>query len=276
VSKLLSPGHAQSYFVAESTFGGTGEGGDSTVLPLDAIQELGVVTNPKAEYGWIPGVTNNIGIKAGTNNLHGDVYAYGRSSSFDGRNAFAAQRNPLSFEQFGGTLGGPLKKDKLFYFMAYEGFRESLTSVVTETPPVLTSGANANTGLSIPDAIADIINKHNGATATAGTTVLNNLSLNIAGCDPSKIPTTGTTNTGASIVATGACNANHFGAQGLWNNPNIGVIPNEGHSDNGLVKIDYHISGLANCHLVASRLPLGRPWRVSSRRCALPHTRSAL
>ena len=238
-NNILDGVYLQTFYAGEITFGGGGEAGDTTILPLDAIQEVNLVVNPKAEYGWIPGVTASVGLKSGTNSMHGGVYAFGRDSVFDARNAFASSKNPLAFEQWGGTLGGPIKKDKLFYFIGYESYRENLTSVVTETAPVLSSGAG--TGLSIPDAIADLINQHN--KGTGGTTTLNNLSLNLAGCNPSKIPAlSGTANTGAAIVASGACNANQFGAQGLWNNPNLGVLPNIGRSDNGLFKIDYHIN----------------------------------
>jgi len=234
----------QSYFVAELTFGGTSEGGDTTILPLDAIQEVNMVVNPKAEYGWIPGVTANVGLKSGTNNMHGDAYAYGRTSALYARNPFSssATADPVEYEQYGGTLGGPIKKDKLFYFMGYEAFRESLTSNVSETPPTLTTGGV--NGLSIPDSIADIIS-HADATHTngfglTGLPALNRLSLNIAGCDLSKLNNSMTT--GAAVVASGACSANQFGAPGLWANPNIGVLPNDGRSDNGLAKLDYHVN----------------------------------
>jgi hypothetical protein len=227
----------QSYFLAEPSFGGSSEAGDTTLLPLDAIQEINLVINPKAEYGWIPGVTNNVGLKSGTNNLHGDFYAFGRDTSFDARNAFATARFPTSFEQYGGTLGGPIKKDKIFYFLGFEGFNENLTSVVTETPPTLAD--TGNVGLSIPDAIV-AINKYIAAP-TAGNPVvaLNNLSLNIAGCNPSN---TGIHSTVVATVAAACASGNQFGAPGLWANPSIGVLPDFGYSENGLGKIDYHIN----------------------------------
>jgi hypothetical protein len=248
-NNILDGVYLQTFYAGEITFGGGGEAGDTTILPLDAIQEVNLVVNPKAEYGWIPGVTASVGLKSGTNSLHGGLYAFGRDSVFDARNPFAASKNPLAFEQWGGTVGGPIKKDKLFYFIGYESYRENLTAVVSETAPSLADLDNGavptatNAGLSIPDAIADIINNHNKVAPPAGTTVLNNFSLNLAGCDPTKIPAlAGTANTGAAIVASGACSKNQFGAQGLWNNPNLGVLPNIGRSDNGLVKIDYHLS----------------------------------
>ena len=146
--------YAQTYESAEISFGGAGEAGDATILPLDAIQDVNVVTNPQAEYGWVPGVTASVGLKSGTNSIHGDAYAFGRTTALDAKNPFASARYPLQFEQFGATIGGPIKKDKLFYFAAFEGYLENLTTVVSETPPTLAD--TGNVGLSIPDAIAAI------------------------------------------------------------------------------------------------------------------------
>ena len=97
-------------------------------MPLDAIEEVALVTNPKAEYGWDPGVTMNVNLKSGTNSMHGSAYAYGRDQGFDARNAFASARQPVSFEQWGATLGGPIKKDKIFYFAGYESERLNVSS----------------------------------------------------------------------------------------------------------------------------------------------------
>ncbi len=236
----------QSPYSKQSSVGGAGEAGDTTLLPLDAIQEVALVTNPKAEYGWDPGVTMNVNLKSGTNSMHGSAYAFGRNQDLDARNAFVTTRSPVAFEQWGATLGGPLKKDKLFYFAGYESERLDVTSdfSVNNDPTTQSIGS---TSLGIPDAIADIINKHNSGTPPTGTTLVNALSANLAGCDPTKLPTSGTTNTGAAIVASGACNANQFGAAGLFNNTTGGTsvpfsFPQYGGSDNLLGKIDYHMS----------------------------------
>src|SRR5437899_12104980 len=60
----------------------------ATILLIDAIQEFNLEENPKAEYGWKPGAVVNVGIRSGTNNLHGAAYAFGRDQSFDARNIF--------------------------------------------------------------------------------------------------------------------------------------------------------------------------------------------
>ena len=242
--------YSETFFTLEAGAGGTGEGGDATLMPLDAIQEMNVVLNPKAEYGWAPGVTENISLKSGTNGMHGSAYAYGRDTSFDARNPFAATRQPVSFEQFGATLGGPIKKDKVFYFVAFEGERLNVTSDFTvDTPTLADLGSSAKS--SIPDAIADMNKK-------GFSSMLNPLSLNLAGCDPTKV-TPGMT-TGAAVVASGACNANQFGAPGLFNNTSNGTtvahdFPNYGGSNNGLAKVDYRIN---DHHSVSASVYIGR------------------
>src|SRR6266851_5873865 len=61
---------------------------EATILPIDAIQEFNIMENPKAEYGWRPGAIVNVGIRSGTNNLHGSAYAFGRTDSWDARNHY--------------------------------------------------------------------------------------------------------------------------------------------------------------------------------------------
>jgi hypothetical protein len=99
-------------------------GGDtSSILPIDAIQEFNTEQNAKAEYGWRDGSVVNVGIKSGTNSIHGTAYAFGRDSAWDAANAFTGTQTPLSLEQFGGTAGGRIIKDKVFWFAGYEGLR---------------------------------------------------------------------------------------------------------------------------------------------------------
>src|SRR5579863_5519690 len=103
---------------------GPGVAGDAaTILPIDGIQELNVMQNPPAEYGGKPGGVVTVGIKSGTNSIHGTAYAFGRDTAFDARNYFNPPPDPkrdVGLEQYGATIGGPIKKDKLFYFLGYE------------------------------------------------------------------------------------------------------------------------------------------------------------
>ncbi|MGB9490010.1 MAG: carboxypeptidase-like regulatory domain-containing protein, partial [Terriglobales bacterium] len=114
-------------FSGQSIINGAGIAGDSaTILPVDSIQEFNVQQNPPAEYGWKPGVIVNVGLKSGTNHIHGTAYAFGRDTPMDARNYFnpvGQAKNPRNLEQFGGTAGGAIIKDRLFYFGGYEGQR---------------------------------------------------------------------------------------------------------------------------------------------------------
>ncbi len=103
------------------------EGTPATHLPIDAIQEFNVQSSPEAEYGWKPGAIINVGIKSGTNDVHGSAYYFHRNSALDARNYFNPAPDPVSalrLHEFGASIGGPIKKDKLFFFANYEGVRD--------------------------------------------------------------------------------------------------------------------------------------------------------
>ena len=120
---------------------GSGGGAQSGNFPgiaipnPDAIQEFKIQTSQyDAEYGRNPGASVNVTTKDGTNNFHGDAWEFFRNSVLDGNDIFnrisqasLQQPNkpePLNENMFGGTLGGPIKKDKLFFFGSYQGFRQ--------------------------------------------------------------------------------------------------------------------------------------------------------
>ena len=94
---------------------------------VDAIQEFKVLTgNAEAEYGGGAGTVTNIQLKTGTNTLHGDVFEFFRNTAMDARNFFLVAPVPkqvLKQNQFGGTVGGPIIKDRTFFFFSYEGLR---------------------------------------------------------------------------------------------------------------------------------------------------------
>ncbi len=96
-----------------------------TSLGMDAIQEFTVMTNTYGSQFGGTGAAINAVSKSGTNNLHGSAYEYIRNSALDAMNYFDVPGEKPSFKrnQFGGTLGGPIKKDKAFYFINYEGLR---------------------------------------------------------------------------------------------------------------------------------------------------------
>jgi hypothetical protein len=87
----------------------------------DALQEFSVDTNSfDAQYGTNAGAVVNVITKSGTNSWHGDAFEFVRNREFNARNFFAVQKDPLKRNQFGGTLGGPLKKDRSFIFLGYQ------------------------------------------------------------------------------------------------------------------------------------------------------------
>ena len=109
---------------------------------VDAVGEFRVVTNNlSAEYGNRMGGQVFVNIKSGTNSLHGTLFEFLRNSNLDGTNFFAnrvgSPKPPYRQNQFGGTVGGPIKKDKLFFFGSYEGTRTRLGHSFTSTVPVL-------------------------------------------------------------------------------------------------------------------------------------------
>src|SRR3984893_5206772 len=132
-------------------------GDAATLIPIDAIQEFNTQVNPKAEFGWKPGAVTSVGLKSGTNNIHGTAYAFGRADSFDARNYFnpvGTPKTPVELEQFGGSGGGRIIKDKLFYFGAFEAQRNTVGNSLPRHVP--TTASTGDPSISIPDAIAAI------------------------------------------------------------------------------------------------------------------------
>jgi hypothetical protein len=197
-----------------------------TILPQDAVQEVNVMANPPAEFGWFQGAVVNVGLKSGTNNIHGSAYGFGRHNSLDAYDPYLTPGGPKQdddFEQFGGSMGGPIKKDKLFYFGAFDGMRYTVGTAQTATVPTVNGGAVDVLTNSVPLQIQDLINNHNILPSP--------LSLSLSDC----------TVTGSSPNAVATC-----GTKGVFRNnslltKNIGVPgDSSGHSNNVFGRIDYH------------------------------------
>jgi hypothetical protein len=117
-------------------------GTPASTLPLDSIQEFNTQEQPSADYGSKPGVVVNIGLKSGTNQFHGTAYYFTRNSAFDARNYYNPDPQPISsliLHQFGGSIGGPIIKNKLFFFADYEGVRDKVGNPFNADSPVTTS-----------------------------------------------------------------------------------------------------------------------------------------
>jgi len=216
----------------------------ATILPVDAIQEFNTEITPKAEYGWKPGAVVNVGVKSGTNQFHGTAYGFYRSAAWDARNLFdptvasgpascanpltagACAKTPVQLKQFGGVMGGPIKKDKLFFFAGYEGLRSLIgNAIVTGGVPETNSTGSAKTSM------VDAINAVNAAGVTVSPVSLALACPNAIGqtlplassftCIPPSYSWPQNTSGGTSFIAT---------------------FPNTNVTDNGIAKIDYHIN----------------------------------
>src|SRR5205085_4205782 len=91
---------------------------------IDSLQEVKITTgNYDAEFGSVAGALLQATTKSGTNNFHGSAFEYLRNDIFNATDRFSGQTLPLRWNQFGGSLGGPVLKDKLFFFADYQGMR---------------------------------------------------------------------------------------------------------------------------------------------------------
>jgi len=113
-------------------------------LGVDAVEEFSVITaNPPADYGKTSGGVINAVTRAGTNRIHGSGYDFLRNSALDARNFFdPSSPPPFKRNQFGGSLAGPLVRQRTFFFVNYEGVRQGLGVSVVDTVP----SSNARTG----------------------------------------------------------------------------------------------------------------------------------
>jgi len=129
-------------------------GTPSTILPVDAVAELAVLSNFAPEYGRNAGAVINIVTKSGTNQIHGTAADYFRNSALDARNFFNPAPIPKAAfhnNQFGGSLGGPIIKDKAFFFGDYEGQRETGGLSSTACVPSANNIAQAESELAAQD-----------------------------------------------------------------------------------------------------------------------------
>jgi hypothetical protein len=203
-------------------------GDAATILPVDAIQEFNTQVNPKAEFGWKPGAVTSVGLKSGTNEIHGSAYAYGRSDSFDARNFFnhlnpdgsVQAKTPVELEQFGGTAGGHIIKDKLFYFGGFEEQKYTVVSALLVTAP----------------------------TTASFSTNPSNSCTNIATGDCKNSITDAMKDLGCTFATPGPCSSASLGLLKYFGNNNTTstsinpAYPNTNLSRNALGKIDYHVS----------------------------------
>ena len=152
-------------------------GGTSVIPNLDSIDEFRVLTNNfDPEYGNYNGGMINVVTKSGSGSFHGDAFEFLRNTALDAKNFFDSTRGRFQQNQFGGTLGGPIKKDKVFFFVDYQGTRtiQGITSAKTVVPSLqdrtgnFGDVANSLTGSVSGPNIANLLSQELGYTVFQG------------------------------------------------------------------------------------------------------------
>src|SRR5258708_11984530 len=140
-------------------------GTPATILPMDAIQEMSIINSTEAEYGRSSGASVNIVTRSGGNTVHGTAYEYFRNSRLDARNFFNTNDQPQDAfhnNQFGFSLGGPIKKNRTFWFVSYEGQRETIGIPTIARVPTAAemAAATAANGGAVNPVIANLLARH--------------------------------------------------------------------------------------------------------------------
>jgi hypothetical protein len=147
----MSANEVQGSSSAGAVPGFSSQGGTNSLVSVDALQEFRIQTSTYApEFGRTPGAQISIETRSGTNQFHGSAFDYFRNDVLDASNWFNGYTNnpplPKAEERqndFGGVLGGPIVKNKTFFFFSYEGLRLRLPNTVVTTVPSLSSRQNA-------------------------------------------------------------------------------------------------------------------------------------
>jgi len=127
------------------------DGGYALKIPIDAIAEFRILTNTAPpEYGGNTGSTTSVVTRSGGNELHGTAYEFFRNDALDTRNYFSSEVEPLKQNQFGVTAGGPIRRDRLFAFGYYEGFRNRQGITTSATVPTAAEQEGDFSGLGYP------------------------------------------------------------------------------------------------------------------------------
>ena len=127
------------------------DGGFALKIPIDAIAEFRILTNTAPpEYGANTGSTTSVVTRAGGNQFHGSIFEFFRNDALDTRNYFSSKVEPLKQNQFGATVGGPIRTDRLFFFTYYEGFRNRQGITTSATVPTDAQKKGDFSGLGYP------------------------------------------------------------------------------------------------------------------------------
>jgi hypothetical protein len=195
----------------------------------DATQEFKVISNNfSAIYGFSPGAVVSIATKSGTNKFHGGAFEFVRNNDLNASDWFSHQVDPLKRNQFGAFVGGPIKKDKLFFFGNYQGTRlvTAATNLKTNTPTAAMLAGDFS-GLASATGVTNL----NGPFKTVGG-VANQLDTSKATLNPAAVTITTTGLPGHTAGANQAADGTMFYAMAAARN----------HLDEYTGKVDYELS----------------------------------
>jgi outer membrane receptor protein involved in Fe transport len=201
-----------------------------TILPEDSIQELNVLTNFEAEYGRNSGAVVSIVTRSGTNQLHGSAFEDFRNAVLNARNFFndlGQPKDAFRNNQFGGALGGPIVRDKTFFYLSYEGQREGMAITSINSVPTLNDGIPGD-----PNDYAQAIASLGGNPAACTSTVIACIQGNSAVVNP--------------VISNlyNLCNTNGHcsGGNSVWPSTTAAAGPATNNLDSGLIKIDQNLN----------------------------------
>jgi Carboxypeptidase regulatory-like domain len=182
VSTNGQPEFANAFLVNGAEVNETKNMGAGLIPDADSVAEFRLLTNSfSAEYGKFTGAVMNTVTKSGTNAIHGTLFEFYRNQSLDAFNYFDTTKAALKQHQFGGVVGGPIWKDRLFFFVDYQGTRQ-VAGVSTGRLPVLSADERNGifpdsllSGTVKGDAWASTLMSRGGGTITAGVTTYSQL-----------------------------------------------------------------------------------------------------
>src|ERR1700678_1427735 len=201
-----------------------------TILPEDSIQELSVESNFGAEYGRNSGAVVNIVTKSGGNQLHGSGFEDFRDAVLNARNFFNTTTQPKDAfrnNQFGGAVGGPIIKDKTFFYASYEGQREGMAITSINSVPTLNDGVAGD-----PNDYAQAITSLGGNPALCTSTVIACIQGNSAVVNP------------VILNLYNLCNNNGHcsGGNNVWPTTTAAGGPATNNLDSAIIKIDHSLN----------------------------------
>jgi hypothetical protein len=240
VSGNLAPGNqsinggreASNGFMINGANVNEGKNNGTAAIPnLDSIEEFRIITNNfDAEYGNYSGGQVNVITKEGSNGFHGDLFAFNRNTAFSAINYFAQTTPKYIQNQFGGTFGGPIKKDKVFFFVDYQGSRFIQGDTQNENVPDGTLDGAGNYDLSanqlstLDGAYQSYIAGNSGSGVVQGdswaSTLSSRLGYGVANGEPYYYAGCGSTN-----PATGCVFANGVIPKAGFSSAAVGLFP---------------------------------------------------